>query len=894
MLCKVDNGQMSFLNLTSNSFYYSNGLIRGNFEILFNRGSVVDKTGIMKFLLLIFLSVFVILNLQAQIDREPPQSGNDMGLLRIKESKLYGKVVDSRSNKGIEAASIQLFVFAKDSLIGGMLTKANGDFSIEKIKATGSLRIIITAMGYENSEITISLNEEEVKQGFQKDLGNIILKPAVKELGAVTVTAQRPGLVLGIDRKIFNVEKSLVASGGTGLDVMRSIPSVSVDVDGNVTLRKSSPQIFVDGRPTILTLDQIPADNIERVELITNPSAKFDAASDGGIINVILKKNKRIGMNGVFSVGAGSPDILNSSLNLNIREGKFNYFAIGSFNQSGGRARGETLRQNKENGIIEDYFNQYSYGQRMRRFGSVRFGVDYFLDNRNTISITQNFVKGKNSNEEEQEQEYLNVNQQLQYYGQRFSDSRSTFNRNNTQLNYTHKFPEQGKELTATVNYNAGDGKENSGIRNLYFKPDGTEYNPPAEVRNDGVNDNKQWTFQVDYVNPKGEDAKFETGIRTFINNYSSRFDAFAVSSNGTEQKLSISNNYKYRELINAAYATYTNKWKSWGYQLGLRAEHSKFDGELVDSARKFGYEYPTKLRRIWDALFPSLFLTREFGEDVEVQLNYSRRIRRPNFWQLNPFVDITDPVNLRQGNPQLRPEFVNSFEFNYSHSYGRGNNFLGVIYFRNNPGDVTRYSDTISAAQYQQLNNAAIDPNAILNTFINGRVSNWVGLEVTLQQEFGEHFDITPSMDVQYRRVNAKVNDLDLSNDGFSWEASVLFNYKTITTRPSLFRNFSIQAEWDYESPEVQAQGRSRAEYQFDLAFRKDFGKDKKANLTFSISDLFNTLKFGNVYDTDNFYQDSYGRRNVRSFRLVFTYKFGKADFSFRRNRDGGGDEGE
>ena len=710
----------------------------------------------------------------------------------------------------------------------------------------------------------------------------------------MTVTAQRPGLVMGIDRKIFNVEKSLVSTGGTGLDVLRNIPSVSVDLEGNITLRNSTPQVFVDGRPTILTLDQIPADNIERVELITNPSARFEAASDGGIINVVLKKNKRIGLNGIFSVGGGLPDIFNSSLNLNAREGKFNFFAIGSYNQNGGTVTSRTLRQNKDLGVVEDYFNQYTTGERKRRFGSLRFGVDYFLDNRNTFSLSQNFVKGKNSNDEEQEQEYLDVNQVLQYSGQRYSTNYSHFRRSNTQLNFTHKFPQPGKELIANVTYNAGNGTDHTNILNLYFRPDGTEYNQPDKVRNEGENDNQQWTFQIDYVNPKSEESKFEAGARTFLNDYQSQFDAFAVYPNGSEQKLSISNHYKYRELTNALYAMYTDKWRSWGYQVGLRAEHSRFDGELVDSARKFGYKYPNTLNRIWDALFPSIFISKELTEQSEMQLNYSRRIRRPNFWQLNPFVDITDPVNIRQGNPQLKPEFVNSFEFNYSLDYGQEKNFLGVIYFRNNPGDITRYSDTISAAQYQQLNNAAVDPNAILNTFINGRVTNWIGLELTLQHKFGEHFDITPSVDLEYRKVNARVNALDLSNEGFNWEGSLTVNYRTIVSNPSLFRNFSIQASFDYESAEVQAQGKSRAEYETDLAIRKDFGKDKRANLTFSITDVFNTLKFGNVYDTDEFFQDSYWRRNVRTFRLVFTYKFGKSDFSFRRNRDGAGDEGE
>jgi hypothetical protein len=247
-------------------------------------------------------------------------------------------------------------------------------------------------------------------QFIEKDLGNILVSQDVIQLTGVTVTAERPAMEMGVDRRIFNVDRSLTATGGTGLDVMKNIPAVSVDVDGNVQLRNATPQVFVDGRPTILTLDQIPADNIERVEVITNPSAKFDAASTAGIINVILKKNRRFGLNGIASFGAGYPDILNGSLNINTRQGKVNLFATSNFNQSGGIAEGRTLRQNKENGSIINYFNQYSDNERIRRFASVRFGIDFYADNRNTISLSQNVVSGRFTNNQEQYQEFLNVN----------------------------------------------------------------------------------------------------------------------------------------------------------------------------------------------------------------------------------------------------------------------------------------------------------------------------------------------------------------------------------------------------------------------------------------------------------------------------------------------------
>ena len=469
-------------------------------------------------------------------------------------------------------------------------------------------------------------------------------------------------------------------------------------------------------------------------------------------------------------------------------------------------------------------------------------------------------------------------------------ESNNRSKRYNTQFNFTHKFAEQGKELTANINYNYGNNRENAHILNSFFYPNRSPYSDPARVRNEGRNHNDQYTFQLDFTDPIGQDAKLEMGARSFINNQESFFSSFSVN-NGREVLLPLSNNYAYKERINAAYGSYSNKIKTFAYQAGLRAEYSSFEGELIDSAKTFGYKYPRSFDRFFDALFPSLFLTKEVGENTELQVNYTRRIRRPGFWQLNPFIDINDPVNLRQGNPQLRPEFTNSFEFNYSQNY-KGGSFLGVVYYRNNLGDITRYSDTISAAQYSLLNNAAIDPNAVLNTFINARSTNSLGAEFTLQHKIGNNFDLTPSVDLQYRRINADVGMLSLSNEGFTWEGKLTANYKLGPDKPSLWRDMGFQVMGEYESREVTAQGRNLPEYRVDFALRKEFFKDKRASFTFNINDVFNTHRFGNIFDTETFYQESYRRRNVRTFRINLTYKFGKEDFSLgRRSEERGSD---
>jgi outer membrane receptor protein involved in Fe transport len=835
------------------------------------------------------LLVFTFIFLKAGAQEPEPMPQADAPTLQIRSSRIYGKLVDENSGKGIDAASVQLYLADKDSLYSGMLTKANGNFSFSNISASHHYRLVISALGYEPIEQVIAAGRGENGR-FEKDLGNIVLHPVVKQLADVTITATRPELEMSIDRKVFNVAKSLTSTGGTAVDVMKNIPSVSVDIDGNVELRNSTPQIFVDGRPTILTLDQIPADHIEKVELITNPSAKFDASTSGGIINVVLKKEKRIGLNGIASASVGAPRVLNGNLSLNLRQGKLNFFMSGGYNQSGGKARGKTLRENKPDGITRDYFNQYSLTNRFRKFSSINFGFDYFMDNRNTISVTQRFGGGNSKNSETQQQEYLNKDKVVQYYGDRDGVSRWEFNRNSTRASYKHTFPQQGRELTADITYNYGKSASNSTILNRYYYPDGSTYKPSATVNNDGKNDNDQVTFEAGYVHPLGENAKFETGLRAYFNDYKSYFNVFGYD-NGQETKLPLSNNYKYTENINAVYGTYSQKIGAFSFQAGLRAEYSKFSGLLIDSAFRFGYEYPKSIGNIWNALFPSLFLTRQIGEEDEIQVNFSRRIRRPDFWQLNPYIEINDPVNLRQGNPQLQPEFVNSFELNYSKGF-KGGNLLGVLYWRNNPNDITQYSDTITAAQYEQLQNAAVDPNAILNTWVNASTTNRYGAEFTLQYKTASGLNLTPSINMQYRKVNAHINNINLSNKGFNWDARLTANYKIKTEKP-LFNNLSFQLMGNYESPRVIPQGRRLSEFSVDLAIRKDLLKNNRGTITFGINDVFNTRRWGTIYDTETFYQDAYRRWNVRSFRVTFSYRFGKADFPLlNRNHRGGRDD--
>lgn len=816
---------------------------------------------------------------------------------------ITGVIADSTTSLGIRGATIELSwiastksaVSTNDVVRKMSFTTANGKFIIDNIPLCEKYTIVVSSIGYDTKFKEIFITQSATRNGTQgtKNIGTIKLLQSEKMLANVVVTSTTaPAIQFGIDRKIFNVEKNITTQGGTAVDVMKNIPSVSVDVDGNVQMRNSSPQILIDGRPTILTLDQIPADDIERVELVTNPSAKYDASSAGGVIDIIMKKNKRVGLNGIASLGTGTPGLLNGNLNLNLRQEKFNFFVSGSYNRSGGQAIEETNRQNKSNGQITDYFYQSSTNERIRKFKTIRFGMDYYIDENSIVSLTQSFNNGNFENTEIQNQQYFDKNAFLNYTGLRTSDGLGTFNRSSSRLSFEKKFDRPDKKLTADVTYNKGSRNNESFIINSYYAPDGSDYAPANVVRNDGSSEDHQLTAQVDYTNKISDDKRIEFGLRSFINKTSTNFGTYAIDQSDHETKLPLSNNYEYSEMVNAGYLNYANKWKSITYQLGLRIELSKLDGYLIDSNFHFGYNYPDGFNNLGYALFPSFFLTKPVSENEDIQFNFSKRIRRPRFWEINPFVDINDPLNIRQGNPALKPEYTNSFELNYFNRFNdNAGTLLAVLYFKNNVGDVTQYSDTISTAFYQQLSNAAISPNAIRNTYINAGYTNRMGAEFTVQKKIGKNLDITYNADMQYRVTKASVNKLDLNNKGFNFGTKLITNYKISTEANRLFNNLGFQLVANYQGPRVIPQGRTRQQFVADFAMRKEFLKMKAASLSFSINDILNTRRFGSIYDTENFYQDSYRRWSVRTFRITFTYKFGSSNVDIFKKRNDNGD---
>jgi outer membrane receptor protein involved in Fe transport len=780
---------------------------------------------------------------------------------------IYGKLVDAVTKKPVPYASVALMKLRDSSVVTGMLTKENGEFSLESLPF-GTFNMRITFMGYE----TIFKKTAISPQSIDQDLGNIRLKPDSKMLGTVEVTGQKSAFTMGIDKKVFNVERNLTSVGGTAQDVLKNVPAVNVDIDGNVTVRNASPTIFVDGKPSTLTLDQIPADAIESVELITNPSAKYDAEGMSGIINIVLKKNKRAGINGMVMAGIGTGDKYNGGGNINVRQGKVNVFANYMINSMRNWGNGTTDRTNFFDGGSTS-LHQESDSRSSPRFQFGRVGLDYYLDNRNTISISQNIVDGNFKNFE-QLMSSFNKGDSM---SNRYNDNKFGFRNYTTQLGFKHTFAEPNKEWTADFNYNRSTNDRNGSFLTEPLANGNGPASPSSYQTNTSDGKTTFITIQTDYTDPIGKNGKLEVGLKTTLRNYSSIYDVFDQDAATGEFHFNelLSNDYKYRENIYAGYVNYAGTLGNFGYQGGLRVEQYEYSGEIPSEGMKFK---PTRAR---PGFFPSVYLSQKLKNDQELQLNYSRRVTRPNFFQLIPYRDYTDPLNQREGNPNLKPEYTNSVEFSYAKNWKTAN-FLGTVYYRNTNNLLSTTSIPIGT-------------DTLLTTFINADNNNNYGAELTLKNTFFKIWDVTTNVNFYQTEISFMDGGKPYKNNNFSWMAKINSELK-------LPANFTLQISGNYQAPTialptgsgggrgggggggfgmvpVSAQGTIKGMSSVDAGLKKDFLKNKTASLTLSLSDVFNTRQYELNQAAPAFVQDYLRKRESRILRLTFSYRFGKFD---------------
>lgn len=878
-----------------------------------------------KFLVAAFCS-FISMQIFAQMPGGARMGGARSFTGNMNVGHFYGKIVDSKTNKPIEGVTIQLrgnkfdtiTKQIKEVVLKTLVTEANGDFDMDGLPIFGNFKFKATSIGYKPFEKTLNFGLKMPQGGgmpdanamqnmmnqVDKDLGNLKMEANAEDLGAVTVVATKPMFELGVDRKIFNVDKNIVSAGQTATEIMKNIPSLNVDIDGNVTFRNAAPTVFVDGRPTTLTLDQIPADIVDKVELISNPGAKYDASGgNAGILNVILKKNKKTGYNGGLRMGVDSRFRINSGGDFSIRQNKVNAFVSANFNQRKSLSWNDTYRDNLF--TPKSYISNKNYSENDGYFAFFRGGLDWFVDNRNTISLAANYNRGQFLSDLDQRIDST-INNTFTSYTNVITKGEQNFKNFGGQLSFKHNFTKSGHNIGADFNYNSSNNNGQNDIVSGFYKPDNSVKAPAFTQRSTNLGNNQFFTGQIDYENPLGDDKKLELGLRAAIRNFRNDNDQSVLntSTNTFIKIAAISNNFKFNDQVFAAYSTFSFKKKKWSYQLGLRIESSNYTGTLLskrngaDSA-SFKVDFPL-------SLFPSVFITNKLSDKEDIQINYSRRINRPNFFQLMPFPDYSDPQNINIGNPGLNPEFTHSFEINYNNAYKKGANFLVSAFFKQSNNLISRFV-------YRDKNEIIAGDSAFFSTFINANSGTTFGLELTNKIAITKWWDATVNLNIFNSIINDKT--LNLTNDLVSWFAKANNNFK-------LGKNWTFQLSGDYFGKTVlpqnsgggggrmggggggmffggglqtTAQGFILPRYSVDIALRKDFTwkNGRTASLSFSMNDIFRTQMF-NTYSEQPllFLQNSERRRDPQVLRINFNYRFGKFDTNLFKRKNNKADQ--
>jgi outer membrane receptor protein involved in Fe transport len=858
----------------------------------------------MKYFSLALLLVLLNLPALSQKDGEGKPKGGGPGIT----GKIYGKIVDAETGKPIEYAVVQVMKSnaakgdsGKVEVINGCLTLANGDFSVDKVPVGQPLTLDVSMVGFAAIQQTFTLKGGKGMMGApEMDLGNIEIKAGVTT-GEAVVEGSTDGFRIEFDKRVYDVDKNPINSGGTAEDVLKNVPSVQVDVDGNVTVRNSPPQIFVDGRPTTLTIDQIPADAIQRVEVITNPSAKYDASGGaGGIINIVMKHNRGMGYFGSLRAGIDMRKRVNGGLDLNVREGKLNFFVNANVNRRKSISTGTTDRVNYLYQPIT-YLSQTQKTVNENLFGNGKVGLDWFVDNRNTITFSESYTKGRFASADSilaRTDSSLTASDAYSIYN-RVSSPVRNFNNLGSSILYKHLFSKEGKEISADINFNKiasvfegfYDNTYNTGIR--------------SQQKQTGGAKQELYTSQVDFTNLLSSSWKLEAGARGAIRHYQSSYKNFSYDSTLADYKelKRLLVNYEYLDQVYAAYGTISKDSEKWKYQIGLRLESSKYGGKLIDTSLTFSNSYPL-------SVFPSLFLTRIINEKQDIQLAVSRKISRPSFMQLIPFVDYSDSLNINVGNPSLLPEFTNLMELSYQYTRSRQNVFIASAYIR--------YTTDLTVRNQIFNYSPVLNRNVVINTYDNAKSSTAAGLELVARNSLTKWLDITNNFNLYYSSIDGTNISPNLTQSRTSWwfKSNAIFKLPKAFTLQVLFeytskRSLEVGSSergggggggggmggmggGGYGGGGNTVQGYVRPTYALDLSLKKEFTKSKNISLTLSYNDALRSRVNYTHSETPYFIQDTFKRRDARFLRLQFGWKFGKVDSSvFRRKNSKQGGEG-
>ena len=761
-----------------------------------------------------------------------------------------GKVVD-KDNEAMPYASLYLIKFSDSSQVLGSVTSLDGQFILDKL-AYNTYLLRITVIGYADKWIKVELSADKPFAS----LGTLKMLENGKSLKEVQIDGERKLLESSIDKKTFQVDKSIISQSGSAVDALQQLPNVTMDENGNMQLRGSEGiLILINGKPTGITganlqtiLNQIPANTIEKIEVITNPSSKYDAEGANGIINIILKRNKNVGINGNVNAQAGTRDKYNLGAGLSYNKGKIGLSATYGLRRNQMWWEGYLHRQV----ITPDtsyYFNTDNNGTMKSLSHAVSLNADYYLNKYNTFSITGSGTFGRNENPEWIRYEESNVYKQPNAFFTRHNDIHGQNRFYNVNGQYRKTFEKSKKEFSLSANFT--DSKDTTTLNglNYYTLLDYLPFDSLAQIRQ---NRNKVYTnnalLQADYLLPFSKERKLELGLKT---TYRSIDNEMRISkSNAPSESYvldsSISNRFFYSEMINAGYFNFSGIFKDIGYQVGSRIEQTVADGELKYTKVPVGYNRLD--------FFPSLYLVKKVKKAHEWKINYTRRIERPSSGQLNPFSDLSDPRNIRRGNPDLEPQFINSYELEYTFTNKKIMTNPGFYYKQTN-NLIWRYMTLEEGVNYVSFENIGNSYNLGLDWVTTFTPTKWL--------------NSLTSINVYSNRLKGQVGTYKFDN------SNIMANIKqTLTFKiPKLA---DVQFSYLYRSPFLTPQGKSIPMQWLDMGVTVPVLKTK-GTLTLSLSDIFNTRQFGMDIELPNIEQSFLRKMESRILYFGFNYRFGK-----------------
>ena len=768
---------------------------------------------------------------------------------------IQGRIIDAGTQQPIEFVTVSIYNPATSKNLAGALTNQDGVFNIASV-ANGTYELRISFVGYSPFNKEFNVNGSDVR------FGNIPLTEDSKMLKEVQVVGQGSQMRFDIDKKVFSVDQNIAAAGGSATDVLQNIPSVDVDNDGNISLRNNaSVEVWINGKPSGLTADnraqvlqQMPAENIESIEVMTNPSAKFNPEGTAGIINLVMKKNRKAGYYGSLSAGAtlqnGKPGS-NAGASINYNVGKFDVFANLGYRRMVGNGWGLTERTNYNNGD-STLLNQNSKTE--FKMGGVFFraGVDYHLDSKNTIGINgfgHNGMPDMYSNTD-----YLltrkATNAKLRDYSREnnASDQHKGYNVN---LYHRIDFDKKGSNLMTNLSYS-----EHGNLGNQRY----TQLDRLAAANNQDITqiaDGNSNTIELktDYTKKFTDNNRLELGWSSIWNDRLS--NASGTDNFNNKDIPEYYNVFDYAEQIHAGYATYGTRIDNFSVQAGVRGEYFRKDITSTSSRESIKLDPQSYFK-----VYPSVYLSYSLPNNNEVQLNYTRRVDRPRGRMVNSFRDYSDSTNISYGNPLLMPEMTSAFELNYIKNWDN-HTLSSSIYYRLNNDDIERVSF---------LRNGVME-----STFMNLTKEHDMGVELVAKNRLFKILNLTSSLNFYYNKLDASVYTNELypevrvvlpAHENFSWDGRVIANLMLSPT-------FSGQVTGQYRSERLTPQGKQLDSYSMDLGLRKSFF-ERKFSVNFNVRDLFDSRKFRSVTSGEGFYQYSENKRMGRMFGLTLTYNFG------------------